>query len=152
MHVGTLQRLFFMPHAGDPPHALRSWTATPDEISIVHGAADWFADWSRREQIASNAEAQVPIRIGDDEASPDFTEVGVVATHANVLRAAGVPTIYFCSFLKPLLLVPEELLQRAVAAFREAGAEVRCSDAWSSSACASPASPPAARRDELGPP
>ena len=51
--------------------------------------------------------------------------MGVVATHANVLRAAEIPTLYHCTFAKPLVLVPEELLGRAVGAFRDSGAEVR---------------------------
>jgi hypothetical protein len=145
-HMGTLVRLLFMPHAGDPPHALRAWTETPDEISVVHGTADWFAEYAQRAALAANSQRHIAIRIGDD-AGCTLAEVGVVAAHANVLRAAEIPTLYHCTFAKPLVLVPEELLPQAIGAFRDSGAQVRCSDAWvteGSTPCPSPALSPAA--------
>ena len=36
-------------------------------------------------------------------------QVGVVATHANVLRVADIPTLYHCTFAKPIVLIPEAI-------------------------------------------
>jgi hypothetical protein len=120
-------RLLFMPQPDDPPHALRAWTETPDECSCVHGGAEWFAAACRaRGGVMLDDQPYVPILIEESL----LEEVGVVATHANVLKAAKVPILYHCTFASDLALVPEALLPQAVAAFQALGAEVRTSDSW----------------------
>ena len=111
----------------------------------MHGDAQWFAEYARGVGAGAinlaDGQAYVPIRIGDEEGTP-LAEVGLVATHADVLKASAIPILYHCTYSNDFALVPEAQLPRAVAAFREAGAAVDGSDAWSRAAACDADAPP----------
>ena len=44
-HMAALIRLFFEPKPSDPVHPLRTLVETPEEMSCVCSAADWFMDY-----------------------------------------------------------------------------------------------------------
>mmetsp|Transcript_20770 Transcript_20770/g.44635 ORF Transcript_20770/g.44635 Transcript_20770/m.44635 type:complete len:410 (-) Transcript_20770:243-1472(-) len=121
-HTGALLRLLFLPHADDPEHALRSFTQTPEEISILCGTAPWFLQHCESAdgiQMAGG-DPWIPIRVGYEDGTP-LSEVGVVATQANVLMSADIPILYQTTFDCDLTLVPERDLPDAILAFESSG-------------------------------
>ena len=147
-HTGALMRLLFMRQPGDSPQVFASLTETPDEISVVAGAAgDWWMDYLQTSDgLHKDTQEWVPIRVdvGDvpseeadqstDESdwdqqpgstvaaiSPGLRLVGFVAAQANVLASVKLPVFYACNVTSLFTFVHSDSVQRAAAAFEEAG-------------------------------
>lgn len=92
-----------------------SVTRTPHEVSVVCPAA-----------AAPDAERSEPgWRLLTVAGPLEFTLTGIIANLAGALAAAGVALFALSTFDTDHLLVKEADLDRAVAALREAGHEVR---------------------------
>ena len=130
-HTGALIRLLFMPLPGDAPHALISLTETAEEVSLLCGHATWFFDYaSRAEGIRmGGSSAWIPIRIGPEAGTP-LEEIGLIATHANVLMSASIPILYNSTCAADYALVPDNELDSAMNAFAVSGFDVSMTSTW----------------------
>jgi hypothetical protein len=121
-HTGALIRLLFMPLATDTPQAIASLTETSDEISLIAGAAGWWADYctSEAEGLQHDPQVWVPIRVGDAEGIP-ISATGIVAAQSKVLANDECSILYLSTFYSDYTLVQEEDVERAAEAFERAG-------------------------------
>ncbi|GAB3359041.1 ACT domain-containing protein [Amycolatopsis echigonensis] len=97
---------------GEP--ALVSVTRTPDELSLICPAG--------REPEGGTVEEGW--RLFTVRGPLEFTLTGIISALASELAAAGVALFSLSTFDTDHILVPSDDLDRAVAAFREAGHEV----------------------------
>ncbi|WP_037355718.1 ACT domain-containing protein [Amycolatopsis orientalis] len=98
--------------SGEP--ALVSVTRTPDELSVICPAG--------REPEGGTVEAGW--RLFTVRGPLGFTLTGIISALASELAAAGVALFSLSTFDTDHILVRSDDLDRAVAAFREAGHEV----------------------------
>ena len=123
-HTGALLRLLFMPQRGDSPQAIASLTETADEISLMSGMNTvWWEEYVRSaEDVQHDSQEWVPIRVGGADGTP-LSEIGVVATQAKILADADISILYLSTFFSDFTLVQRADVDRAAAAFEEAGFE-----------------------------
>jgi hypothetical protein len=120
-HMGALLRLLFMPQQGDTTHAIAALTETADEISLIaSSSAGWWAEYVAAEGLQQELTPQewVPIRVGD---AVPVSEIGVVASQAKVLADADISILYLSTYFSDYTLVQQQDVERAAAAFEQAG-------------------------------
>jgi uncharacterized protein len=88
---------------------------TPDELSIV----------CRADAVPSNIRADRGWRCLALQGPFALDQTGIAAEFTRVLAAASVPVFVIATFDTDYVLVPDRLIERAVAALRAAGHTVR---------------------------
>ena len=96
------------------PAAFCSVTRTPEELSVV----------CDQDVVPAPIEADRGWRLLRVQGRLDFSLVGVLAGLTTTLANANVTVFALSTYDTDYLLVRDEALERAVAAFREAGYEV----------------------------
>ncbi|HXZ28014.1 MAG TPA: ACT domain-containing protein [Terriglobales bacterium] len=106
------------PDAGVPEWAARgaffSVTRTQEELSIV----------CAEEQVPAGAKRSARFATLKLHGPFAFSETGVVSAFVSPLAEAGVPVFVVSTFDTDCVLVPEESLEAALAALRQAGHEI----------------------------
>jgi hypothetical protein len=101
-----------------PDGSLTSVTRTPEELSIV----------CRADAVPASVECRRGFRALRVRDAMDFSEVGVLASLAAPLAAAGVSLLSLSTWLTDYLFVSERDLEAAIAALRSAGHSVHHAD------------------------